>query len=100
MSSMKGRRSAADWLNLAATPTFAVMALVTHRAGVNGQSMMSSMSPSASPIDGMVPMYVMMSVFHAAAWIRLVARGLERVHERLTSTRLLGTAPRQPELDG
>jgi hypothetical protein len=28
----------------------------------------------ASPLSGMVPMYVLMSVFHAAPWLRLISR--------------------------
>jgi hypothetical protein len=58
----------ADWLSLAAAPTFAVMALVT--ALVGGPL---DMLCAASPIGGMAPMYVLMSVFHAGPWLRRLA---------------------------
>ncbi len=57
---------AADWLSLAAAPTFAAMALVSTVSG-------SDMLCAASPIGGMVPMYVLMSVFHVGPWLRLLA---------------------------
>jgi hypothetical protein len=57
---------AADWLSLAAAPTFAAMALVTAVVG-------SDMLCAASPIGGMVPMYLLMSVFHVGPWLRLLA---------------------------
>lgn len=60
---------AAGWLHLAATPTFALMALVT---GVSGGDVLCS-TMGASPLAGMVPMYLLMSVFHAAPWLRLIA---------------------------
>ena len=62
---------AAGWLHLAATPTFALMALVTAMSGAEADVLCSAMG--ASPLAGMVPMYLLMSVFHAAPWIRLVA---------------------------
>jgi len=52
---------AADWLSLAATPTFATMALLT---GVIGDSAMDT---------GMVTMYLLMSAFHSAHWLKLVS---------------------------
>lgn len=58
---------AADWLSLAAAPTFATMALLS---GVLGPS---DMLCSASPFTGMVAMYVLMSAFHLAPWLRLLA---------------------------
>ncbi|MGE5151744.1 MAG: hypothetical protein ACM3II_16625 [Rhodospirillaceae bacterium] len=60
---------AADWLSLAAAPTFAAMALVT--ALVGGPDMLCA----ASPIGSMVPMYLLMSVFHVGPWLRLAAAG-------------------------
>jgi uncharacterized membrane protein YeiH len=61
-------------LSLAAAPTFAVMALLT---GVNGGSMsdvVCSATHDASPLTGMVPMYLLMSAFHSAPWLRLISR--------------------------
>ena len=63
------------WLGLAAAPTFAVMALLTAASG--GGSMDALCPPcevqSASPFSGMVLMYVLMSAFHAAPWLKLTA---------------------------
>jgi len=76
-----GRRSdaaapgAADWLGLAAAPTFAVMALLTSVLG-EGTDMMCSAAPGVSQLGGMVPMYVLMSAFHLAPWLKLISRRL------------------------
>jgi hypothetical protein len=64
---------AAGWLGLAAAPTFAVMALLTHLSGA-GADMMCSAGNDASPLGGMVPMYVLMSAFHLAPWLKLITR--------------------------
>ena len=69
------RRSAAalrspDWLYLAAAPTFAMMALLTAVLG-DGSALCSI--ANASPLSGMVPMYVLMSVFHLPPWLKLIA---------------------------
>jgi hypothetical protein len=61
----------AGWLHLAATPTFAVMALVTGVSG--GEADVLCSAAGMSPLGGMVPMYLLMSVFHAAPWLRLIA---------------------------
>jgi hypothetical protein len=61
---------AADWLHLAATPTFAIMALLIGLLG--GGSMGGSMSTHASPLNGMVLMYWLMTVFHLPPWLRLI----------------------------
>lgn len=64
---------AADWLSLAlsrvlslaATPTFALMALL---AAIFGDSGMHG-----GLADSMALMYLLMSVFHAAPWLRWLA---------------------------
>jgi hypothetical protein len=61
---------AADWLYLAAAPTFAIMALLTGVLG--GGSPDALCSASASPLSGMVPMYLLMSAFHSAPWLKLI----------------------------
>ncbi|MBB4441034.1 MULTISPECIES: hypothetical protein [Rhizobium] len=62
---------AADWLSLAAAPTFALMALLTATTG--SADMICMTTPDAFPIGGMVPMYLLMSGFHLAPWLRLAA---------------------------
>ena len=65
---------AADWLCLAATPTFAVMALLTGVLGGRQPDMLCSAVQGASSLSGMVPMYVLMSAFHVAPWLKLIGR--------------------------
>jgi hypothetical protein len=62
---------AADWLGLAAAPTFALMALLTYVLGGDAD-MMCSAAQSVSPLSGMVPMYLLMSAFHSAPWLKLI----------------------------
>jgi hypothetical protein len=66
--------SAVRWLSLAATPTFAVMALLTAVHGEAMPDMMCSATREGSVLTGMVPMYLLMSAFHLAPWLRLFAR--------------------------
>jgi hypothetical protein len=63
---------AADWLCLAAAPTFAIMALLTGVLGGGQMAMMCSTAPDASPLSGMAAMYLLMSAFHSAPWLRLI----------------------------
>ena len=60
-------RVVARWLSLAAAPTFAIMALVAVAAP--GDMLCGTL---AGPLQGMVPMYALMSAFHLAPWLRLV----------------------------
>jgi hypothetical protein len=62
-------RAAADWLGLAASPVFALMALLTATNGGGPAELLCAAAPGA-PLTGMVPMYVLMSLFHARPWIR------------------------------
>ena len=72
-------RGAADWLGLAAAPTFSLMALVT---AIGGEpQLLCSAAHLASPLDGMVAMYLLMSAFHSRPWLKLI------------STRLAGDRP-------
>jgi hypothetical protein len=66
-----GPARAADWLCLAATPTFAIMALLTVLAG--GSDTVCAAVHEASPLSGMAAMYLLMSAFHAAPWLRLIS---------------------------
>ncbi|MCA1379607.1 MULTISPECIES: hypothetical protein [Bradyrhizobium] len=65
-------RHLARWLGLAATPTFAIMAVLTALPG-GGPAEMLCGAGQGSLLGGMVPMYLLMSAFHAAAWLRLIA---------------------------
>jgi hypothetical protein len=65
---------AADFLCLAAAPTFAVMALLTGVLGGGAPDMLCSAGQGASPLSGMVSMYVLMSAFHSAPWLKLISR--------------------------
>ncbi|WP_375159062.1 hypothetical protein [Bradyrhizobium sp. RDT46] len=63
-------RHLASWLSLAATPTFAIMAVLTV---VAGSADMLCAAGQGALLGGMVPMYLLMSAFHSAAWLRLIA---------------------------
>jgi hypothetical protein len=65
----------ADWLCLAAAPAFAIMALLTGILGGGSLDMLCSAAQHASPLSGMVPMYVLMSAFHSAPWLKLISGG-------------------------
>jgi hypothetical protein len=60
-------------LSLAAAPTFAIMALLAAVEGGNISDVLCSAAYGASPLSGMASMYVLMSVFHLAPWLRLIA---------------------------
>ena len=62
--------TAHDGLRLAATPTFAFMALLTGAFG-HGSMAMCSSGPLA--LSGMVPMYLLMATLHSPPWLRLIA---------------------------
>jgi hypothetical protein len=66
-------RNAADWISLAAAPTFALMALLTGILG-GPAHIICSPAQGASPLSGMVLMYLLMSVFHSTPWLKLMSR--------------------------
>jgi hypothetical protein len=65
---------AADWLCLAAAPAFLVMALLTGVPGGGQMAMTCPAAQDASPLSGMVSMYLLMSAFHSAPWLKLISR--------------------------
>ena len=72
----------AGLLSLGAAPVFALMALWT---GLFGQPETLCMSTyDASSLNGMALMYTLMSIFHAAPWMKLIA------------SRWIGVRPSQP----
>jgi hypothetical protein len=67
-SGQRAAVGAADWLYLAAAPTFAIMALVTSIGGAA-----DILCAAASPLNGMTAMYLLMSGFHLPPWLKLIA---------------------------
>ena len=62
-----------SWLVLAASPTFALMALI---ATIDAPPLaLCTTAGLMLPIDGMTVMYVLMSLFHLPPWLKLVGRG-------------------------
>jgi uncharacterized membrane protein YeiH len=70
--------SAADGLALAASPTFAAMAVLTGVFGGGTAEMLCSAGP-VSPLSGMVTMYLLMSAFHATPWLKLIRASVRRL---------------------
>lgn len=68
--SRSAARAAAGWL-CAAAPTFAVVALLTALAGGASDPLCAAMQRS-SPLGGMIFMYLLMSAFHSAPWLKLI----------------------------
>jgi hypothetical protein len=60
-----------EWLSFAAAPTFAGMALLTAFGGP--ADMLCSAMGGGSFLSGMVPMYLLMSLFHLMPWLRLAS---------------------------
>lgn len=74
----------ADWIALAAAPTFAIMALLTR---VYGSDMICGMGPDTSLLTGMVPMYLLMGLFHSSPWFKLLGRTRELAANRISQSR-------------
>ena len=62
----------AKWLCLAATPTFAIMALLTSVLGGGSMELLCS-TGHGSPLNGMASMYLLMGAFHSAPWLKLIS---------------------------
>jgi hypothetical protein len=73
LSGSSTTHGAADWLGLAAAPTFAIMALLSGVLGGGPPDMLCAAAPGASPLSGMVLMYLLMSAFHLAPWLKLIS---------------------------
>ena len=63
----------ADWLSLAAAPTFAIMALLTGVLGGSQPDIICSATEHTSPLSGMIPMYLLMGAFHSSPWLKLIS---------------------------
>lgn len=62
---------AANTLARAASPTFAVMALLSSSLGGGPADMLCSAADGAR-LNGMTTMYMLMSAFHAGPWLKLI----------------------------
>jgi hypothetical protein len=62
----------AGWLRLAAAPTYTFMALFIAVFGESPKDMLC-MAMHASPLSGMVWMYMLMSIFHVSPWLKLMS---------------------------
>jgi hypothetical protein len=71
---------AADWVCLAAAPTFATMALMTSVLGAGPHDLLCAAVQDTSPLSGMVWMYLLMSVFHTAPWLKLIGSRRSGAH--------------------
>lgn len=88
-------------LALAASPTFAIMALLTGVLG-GGLAEVLCSAAHASPMSGMVTMHLLMSAFHAAPWLSAqapagwsegsaIGRRAKARYEERTQTQMSGT---------
>jgi hypothetical protein len=68
--------TAVDRLALAASPTFASMALLTLVLG--GGNAETPCAAHGSVLTGMVTMYLLMSAFHGGAWIKQIRTAARR----------------------
>jgi hypothetical protein len=92
-------RGAADWICLAAAPTFAIMALVTGVLGGGPQDMLCASAQDASPLSGMVPMYMLMSAFHSTPWLKLISSRRSGARRSRSGVRQIALDPiARPEL--
>ena len=67
----RGACGAAGWLAYAASPTFAVMALMASNGA--DSVVICSTGSSVLPIDGMTAMYLLMCLFHLTPWLKLAS---------------------------
>jgi hypothetical protein len=71
---------AADWVCLAAAPAFAMMALMTGIRGGGSHDLLCAAAQDASPLSSMIWMYMLMSAFHSAPWLKLISSRRSGAH--------------------
>jgi hypothetical protein len=64
----------AGLLSLAATPTFATMALLTAALDAGAPDVLCAATQHASLLNGMAVMYALMSAFHSGPWLKMFSR--------------------------
>jgi hypothetical protein len=67
-----------SWLSLAAAPIFAIMAVLTGVLGGGPPDILCSAAEQASPLGGMMPMYLLMAALHSQPWLKLIASRRQR----------------------
>ena len=65
----RGGSRAAEWLALAAAPTFAAMAVASELSGAADP--ICSAAGGSGALTGMTAMYALMAVVHLGPWLRL-----------------------------
>lgn len=63
--------NASRWIALAASPSFALLALASLVQGADPAAVLCAAAGGA-PFGGMTVMYALMSLFHATPWLRLI----------------------------
>lgn len=71
MTMFAATRKVGSWLGCAAAPTFALMAWVS-AVGSPGMSTCSA-TPAFMPLNDMALMYLLMSLFQLAPWLKLLS---------------------------
>ena len=66
------------WLGLAASPSFAALAIVSAAQASEPTLPLCAAMPPGPAIGGMTLMYGLMSLFHAAPWFNLLGDRLRR----------------------
>jgi hypothetical protein len=69
-----GGLRASNALALAASPTFALMALLSATTSGSMAEVLCTIA-HASPLNGMATMYLLMSAFHLNPWLKLMRTG-------------------------
>lgn len=88
--------TSADWLSLAAAPTFAVMAVLTAAFGSDAVDLLCMPDADSFPLAGMVPMYLLMGAFHLSPWLRLLGRRGRAAAPLRSDSRVLGATEDGP----
>jgi hypothetical protein len=79
----------ANWLSLAAAPSFAIMALLTAFPGAGPPDMLCAAAQHTAPLSGMAAMYGLMSAFHLAPWLKLISSRCSNALDAASATAAL-----------